>query len=51
VPLIYVWVRFFRADEEQPKPSIENMMGISVILCGMIATGIWELLRALKISN
>jgi hypothetical protein len=36
--LIYAWVRFFQAD-------------INPILCGMIATGIWELMRALKISN
>jgi hypothetical protein len=50
-PLIYVWVRFFRADNEQPKPSMENMIGISLVLCAMIADGIWELMRALKISN
>jgi len=51
VPLIYVWVRFFRADNGQPKPSTETMIGISLILCGMIADGIWELMRALTISN
>src|ERR1700687_780249 len=49
-PLIYVWVRFFRADNEKPKTSMENMIGISLVLCGMIASGIWELMRALKIS-
>jgi len=50
-PLIYVWVRFFRSDSEQPKPTMEKMIGISLILCSMIAIGVWEWIRALRISN
>jgi hypothetical protein len=50
-PLIYVWVRFFRSGNEQPKAPMENMIGISLIFCGMIAIGVWEWIRALKISN
>ncbi len=49
--LVYVWVRFFRSDTEQPKAPIENMIGLTLIFCTMIALGIWELLRAIKISN
>lgn len=30
---------------------MENMIGISLIFCGMIAIGVWEWIRALKISN
>ena len=49
--LIYVWVRFFRADNEQPKPSIENMIGVSLVCWTMIGLGIWDWIRALSISN
>jgi len=49
--LPYVWLRFFRAEGETPKPSPENMIGISLICCTMIGFGIWEWVRALRISN
>jgi hypothetical protein len=50
-PLIYVWVRFFRSDNEQPKPPMGKMISISLIFCIMIVIGVWEWIRALRISN
>ena len=38
--LIYVWVRFFRAEDGKSKPPQENMIGISLICCTMIGFGI-----------
>jgi hypothetical protein len=49
--LIYAWVRFFRLDDEESKPPLEKMIGISLICCTMIGLGIWECVRALRISN
>jgi hypothetical protein len=49
--LTYVWLRFFRAEERETKPSIGNMIGVSLICCTMIGLGIWEWIRALRISN
>ncbi len=49
--LIYVWFRFFRSDDERPRASLENMIGMSLVCCTMIGLGIWEWIRALRISN
>ena len=49
VPLIYAWMRFFRTDDEHLRPSVKNMLGISLISCVPIAIGIWEWIRALKV--
>jgi hypothetical protein len=40
--LIYVWFRFFRAEGGKSKPPLQNMIGISLIFCTMIGSGIWE---------
>jgi len=49
--LIYLWYRYFTAQDDKPTPPLENMIFISLIACGFIGTGIWELIRALRISN
>lgn len=49
--LIYVWFRYFTAEDEKPKPPIANMIEISLICFVFIGIGIWEWIRALKISN
>jgi hypothetical protein len=49
--LIYVWVRFFRAEDGKSKPPLENMIGISLIGCTVTGFGIWEWVRTLRISN
>jgi uncharacterized membrane protein YidH (DUF202 family) len=48
--LSYGWLRFFRTEDAKPKP-LGNMIGISLICCTMIALGVWEWVRALRISN
>jgi UDP-N-acetylmuramyl pentapeptide phosphotransferase/UDP-N-acetylglucosamine-1-phosphate transferase len=49
--LVYVWWRFLASEDKQSKPTMEKMIGLSLILCTMIALGIWELVRAVRISN
>ena len=49
--LIYVWFRFFRAEDGKSKPPLQNMIGISLICCTMIGLGIWEWVSSLRISN
>ncbi len=49
--LVYVWWRFLASEDKQSKPTVEKMVGSSLILCTMIALGIWELVRAVRISN
>jgi UDP-N-acetylmuramyl pentapeptide phosphotransferase/UDP-N-acetylglucosamine-1-phosphate transferase len=49
--LVYVWWRFLTNEGERSKPTMEKMIGLSLILCTMIALGIWEWVRAVKISN
>ena len=49
--LTYAWLRFFRAKDGKPTASMGNMIGISLICCTMIGLGIWEWIRALRLSN
>lgn len=49
--LVYVWIRFFRTKDEKSKPPLEKMIGISLICCTMIGLGIWEWVRAQRISE
>ena len=50
--LIYGWFHFFRrAEDGKPKPPLQNMIGLSLICCTMIGIGIWEWVRATRISN
>jgi hypothetical protein len=49
--LVYVWWRFLASEDKQSKPTMEKMIGLSLILCTMIALGIRELVRAVMISN
>ena len=44
----YVWFRFWRAQDTEPKPPIENMIWITLIAAIFVGTGIWELVRALR---
>jgi hypothetical protein len=49
--LIYGWFRFFRPADGKPQAPLQNMIGISLICCTMIGFGIWEWIRAIRISN
>ena len=49
--LLYLWYRYFTAQDDKPKPPLENMIFLSLIACEFIGTGIWEWIRVLRISN
>ena len=49
--LIYLWYRYLTAEDEKQKTSLEAVITISSISCTFIGTGIWELIRVLRISN
>jgi hypothetical protein len=49
--LTILWYRYLNRVEEEPKPPIQNVLWISFVCCILIGIGIWELTRALKISN
>lgn len=49
--LIHGWFRFFRVEDGRSKPALQNMIGLSLICCMMIGFGIWEWVRAIRISN
>ncbi len=49
--LIYLWYRYLAAEDEKKQSSLEAVIAISAICCSFIGTGIWELIRVLRISN
>ena len=49
--LIYLWYHYLAAEDEKQKSSLEAAIAISAVCCSFIGTGIWELMRVLRISN
>ena len=50
--LIYLWYRYLTAaEDEKQKFSLEAVIAITSICCSFIGTGIWELIRVLRISK
>ena len=47
--LIYLWYRYLAAEDDKQKSPLEAVIAISAICCSFIGTGIWELLRVLRI--
>jgi len=45
--LTYLWYRLLTRTEEEQTPPIENVIWISAVCCGFVASGIWELIRSL----
>jgi hypothetical protein len=49
--LIHLWYRYLTAEDEKLESSLEAVTGISSICCSFIGAGVWEMIRALRISN
>ena len=51
IVLAYAWIHFLRIPDDEAKPPLYNLIGLSLICSTMIGFGVWEWIRALRISN